>query len=78
MRRFAVRFKLLHFFSTAHVFSVNALSSLFHLPDGVYNRSQSIRWMEYKALAAPGNAPVMDPKDDTGYIMSGVVAETYL
>lgn len=78
MRRFAVRFRLLHFFSTAHVFSVNALSSLFHLPDGVYNRSQSIRWMEYKALAAPGNAPVMDPKDDTGYIMSGVVAETYL
>ncbi len=77
MRRFAVRFNLLHFFSTAHAFSVNALSSLFHLPDGIYNRSPVIRWMEYKALAAPDNVPVMNPADDTGFIMSGVVAEKY-
>lgn len=76
--RFAVRFKLLHFFSTVHVFSVNALSSLFHLPDGVYNRSQAIRWMEYKALPAPSDIPVMKPVDDTGYVMSGVLAESYL
>jgi hypothetical protein len=33
--------------------------------------------MEYKALACPDNIPVMDPKDDTGFIMSGSVAEKY-
>ena len=77
MRRFAVRFNLLHFFSTAHAFSVNALSSLFHLPDGIYNRSPSIRWMEYKALAAPDNVPVMKPEDDNWFVMSWVVAEKY-
>lgn len=78
MRRFGVRFKLLHFFSTSHVFSVNALSSLFHFPDGMYNRTAVIRWMEYKALPAPGEIPVMNPSDDTWYVMSGVVAETYM
>lgn len=78
MRRFAIRFNLLHFFSTAHAFSVNALTSLFHFPDGIYNKSPAIRWMEYKALAAPDNVPVMKLEDDTGYVMSGVVAESYL
>jgi hypothetical protein len=77
MRRFAVRFNLLHFFSTSHAFSVNALSSLFHLPDGIYNKSPSIRWMEYKALACPDNVPVMSAADDNGFVMSGVVAEKY-
>lgn len=76
--RFAVRFRLIHFFSTVHVFSVNALSSLFHFPDGVYNRSQAIRWMEYKALWAPSNAPVLDPAYDTWYVVSGIVAEKYM
>lgn len=78
MRRFAIRFNLLHFFATAHAFSVNALTSLFHFPDGIYNKSPSIHWMEYKALAAPDNVPVMKPEDDTWYVMSGVVAEQYL
>lgn len=75
--KFAVRFNLLSFFYTVHAFSVNALSSLFHLPDGIYNKSQIIRWMDYKALACPDNAPILDPKDDTGYIMSGIVAERF-
>ena len=47
------------------IFSVNALSSLFHFPDGMYNRTAVIRWMEYKALPAPGEVPVMNPSDDT-------------
>lgn len=75
--KFSVRFSLLHFFYTANAFSVNALSSLFHLPDGVYNRSPIIRWMEYKALACPDNTPVMSDKDDNGFIMSWSVAESY-
>lgn len=78
MWRFASRFHLIHFFATAHGFSVNALASLFHFPDGMYNRSSAIRWMDYKALAAPDTVPVMDPKDDTGYVISGVIAESYL
>ena len=77
MRRFAIKFDLINFFYTSHAFSVNALSSLFHLPDGIYNRSPVIRWMEYKALACPDNIPVMSPKEDTGFIMSGIVAEKF-
>lgn len=78
MRRFAIRFKLLPFFFTKNVFSVNALSSLFHFPDGTYNRSQVIRRLDYKTLWAPSNAPVLSPAQDNGYIMSGIVSETYL
>lgn len=74
---FSLRFTLQSFFYAGNVFSVNSLASIFHFPDGVYNRSQIIRWMDYKALACPDNAPVMDPKDDTWYIMSGVVAEKF-
>jgi len=77
MRRFAIKFDLINFFYTSHAFSVNALSSLFHLPDGIYNRSPVIRWMEYKALACPDNIPAMNAKEDTGFIMSGIVAEKF-
>ncbi len=74
---FAIRFNLLNFFYTANAFSVNALASLFHLPDGVYNKSPTIRWMDYKALSCPDNIPVMNAKDDTGYSISGVLAERF-
>lgn len=77
MRKFALRFNLMSFFYASNAFSVNALASLFHLPDGIYNKSQTIRWMDYKALAGPDNLPVMDPAADTGYSISGVLAEKF-
>jgi hypothetical protein len=52
---FALKFNLQSFFYTGNIFSVNSLSSIFHLPDGVYNKSSVIRWMDYKALACPDN-----------------------
>ncbi len=75
MRYFAFKFKLTNFFFNYNIFSVNALSSVYHFPDGVYNRSPIIKWMDYKVLAAPDNVPV--PTDYSGYIMTGIVAEEY-
>ena len=77
MRKFAIKFNLINFFYTSHAFSVNALSSLFHLPDGIYNKSQIIRWMDYKALACPDNVPVMKPEEDNGFVLSGKIAEKF-
>jgi hypothetical protein len=71
--RFAAAFHLTNFFYKPHVFSINELTSLFHLPDGVYNRSPSIKWMDYKMLAPPDNLPEMS--EESGYIISGIVAE---
>lgn len=73
--KFAVKFKLTHFFSPKHVFGVHELSSIFHLPDNTYNRSPIISWMQYKILPAPENIPILN--DPNGYIMSGKVAESY-
>lgn len=53
----------------------NALTSLFHLPDGIYNRSPIIKWLDYKMLAAPDNLPKL--KEPTDYIITGVIAEQY-
>ncbi len=75
--KFALRFSLPSFFYVSNAFSVNSLASIFHFPDGVYNRSPAIRWMDYKALAWPDNLPVMKPSDDNGYILSGQLAESF-
>jgi hypothetical protein len=56
---------------------VNALSSLFHFPDGTYNRSPVIEWMQYKILSGPNNLPVFEEKDFNGFVMSGILAEKY-
>lgn len=71
--KFAAQFHLANFFFKPNVFSINELTSLFHLPDGVYNRSPSIKWMDYKMLAPPDNLPEFH--EESGYIISGIVAE---
>lgn len=73
--KFALSFNLPQFFFKANVFTPNALGSLFHFPDGVFNRSPIIKWMDYKVLAAPDNLPVM--KTESGFIMTWIVAEEY-
>jgi hypothetical protein len=65
------------FFTKYHYYSVNALSSLFHFPDGTYNRSPVIEWMQYKILSGPNNLPVLEEKDFNGFVMSGILAEKY-
>jgi len=39
------------------VLSEDELASVFHFPDSKYNKIPTIRWMRYKVLPAPNNAP---------------------
>lgn len=64
LRRFAARFSLCHFFFKKNIMTPNALTSLFHLPDGIYNRSPVIKWLDYKMLAAPDNLPTLTQPTD--------------
>ena len=73
----AAKFYLTWFFFKYAYFSVNQLSSLFHFPDWIYNRSPVIEWMEYKILSWPSNLPVMTWDPENWYIMSWILAEKY-
>lgn len=77
LRRIGVALYLVRFFFKTNYFTTNALTSLFHFPDGTYNRSPAIDWMQYKILAAPTDLPIMKPEDFNGYIMSWTLAEHY-
>jgi len=73
--KFAVSIWMPYFFCKKSVFFLNSLASLWHLPDGMYNRSPIISWMDYKALPAPENLPTM--KNENWFIISGMLAEKY-
>jgi len=73
--KFAAYFNLPYFFFKRNMFGVNELASLFHFPDGIYNRSPIISWMAYKVLPWPENLPM--PKDTNTFIISGQLAENY-
>ena len=75
--RIAASYNLTNLFFNSNVFTTNELSSLFHFPDKTYNRSNTIEWMQYKVLPAPSNLPILPKEDETGFIMSGIVAEKY-
>lgn len=77
MRKTAVGAHLIRLFFKKNIFTENALTSLFHFPDGIYNRSPIIKWMDYKVLSAPDNLAVLTkPNDD--FIISGSITEWYL
>ena len=65
------------FFSKYSYFSTNELSSLFHFPDGLYNRSPVIEWMQYKVIAPPSNLPMFNNDGRNGRVISWVLAEKY-
>ena len=65
------------FFSKYSYFSTNELTSLFHFPDGLYNRSPAIEWMQYKVVAPPSNLPSFSDDDWNGRVISWVLAEKY-
>lgn len=74
--KFAARFHLPHFFSRSNIMTPNALTSLFHYPDGIFNRSPIIKWLDYKMLASPDNlAQLTQPTD---FIITGTIAEEYM
>ena len=74
-RKIAAKNYITRFFFAKNVLWINELTSLFHFPDATYNRSPIISWMQYKVLPAPENLPI--PKDFNGYIMGGILAESY-
>ena len=65
------------FFSKYSYFSTNELCSLFHFPDGLYNRSPAIEWMQYKVVAPPSNLPSFSDDQWNGRVISWVLAENY-
>jgi hypothetical protein len=68
MWKFAAKFQLTRFFYKKNILTPNALTSLFHYPDGLYNRSPVIKWLDYKMLAAPDNLPQL--KQPTDFIIT--------
>ncbi len=74
--KFATNFYLPDFFFQRNIFSANELTSVFHLPDSIFNRSPVIRWMDYKMLAAPDNLPHL--KDENpDFAITWIIAESY-
>ena len=73
--KITVKYFLPNFFIKPSVFTINELTTLCHVPDATYNRSNIIDWMQYKVLPAPTNLPVLG--NFNGFIMSGIVAEDY-
>ena len=77
LRRAGVHMFLQWFFSKYSYFSTNELSSLYHFPDGLYNRSPSIEWMQYKVVAPPSNLPSFSDDQWNGRVISWILAENY-
>lgn len=55
IRYIGFKYKLVGFFQNISWFSTDEVSTLYHLPDIVYNKSPLINWWEYKKLAPPHN-----------------------
>lgn len=73
--KFSSLFYLQNFFYFKNIFTVNELASVYHVPDGTYNRTPIIRWMDYKVLPPPDRLPVC--KDESGYLITWIVSEEY-
>ncbi len=74
--KFAASFHIVSLLFKDNFFTVSELSSLFHLPDGMYNRSPVISWMDYKVLSAPDNLPQLEEENE-GRGITGIIAENY-
>jgi hypothetical protein len=77
LRTVAVNMYLTGFFSEYSYFSTNELTSLYHFPDGTYNRAPAIERMQYKVVAPPSNLPVFTDENWNGRVISGVLAENF-
>lgn len=63
LRYFAFKYKLVWFFQDISYFSIDEISTLYHLPDINYNKSPIITWLDYKKLPVPHNLKF--PKEPT-------------
>ena len=72
LRFFGFKYKLVGFFQNTSYFSVDEISTLYHLPDINYNKSPIINWLEYKKLPTPHNLKmpqeptILEEKDENG------------
>jgi hypothetical protein len=66
--KFSIDFMLPNFCYKKNIFTVSELASLFHLPDGLFNRCPAIKWMDYKALPSPDNVPQL--KEPNGHFIT--------
>ncbi len=76
MWRFSALFHLVNFFYKDCMLTVSALASLFHLPDGLFNRAPIIKWMDYKVISAPDNLPTLEQENNL--LITWEIAEGYL
>jgi hypothetical protein len=74
--KFSAKFHIVNFFFKDNIFTVSELTSLFHLPDGLYNRSPVISWMDYKVISAPDNLPQLK-EENVDFPITGIIAESY-
>lgn len=74
--KMSVIFLVPWFFYKKWVFTVNELASLYHFPDGLYNRSPVIKWMNYKTLAAPDALPQLK-EENLDFVITGIIAEQF-
>ncbi|MDP2090923.1 MAG: DUF87 domain-containing protein [Candidatus Gracilibacteria bacterium] len=63
LRYFGFKYKLVGFFQDVSYFSIDEVSTLYHMPDINYNKSPIIKWLEYKKLPVPHN--LRFPKEPT-------------
>ena len=70
LRKLSIHMFLQGFFSKYSYFSTNELTSLYHFPDGLYNRSPAIEWMQYKVVAPPSNLPTFKDSEWNGRVIS--------
>lgn len=63
MRYIWFKYKLVWFFQNTSWFAADEVSTIFHMPDIVYNKSSIIKWLEYKKLPTPQN--LKTPKEPT-------------
>lgn len=49
--------RLLRYLHTTNILSAKELAGVYHFPDAHYNKTPVIKWMNYKVLPAPTNAP---------------------
>jgi len=73
--RLIVNYAITYIFYPPNAFGINELSSLFHFPTRIYNRSDAIQWMQYKLVAAPDTIPKLE--EENGRVMTGIIAEDY-
>ena len=57
LRNFSYRFYKKSFFSKKMILNTEELASIFHFPHIKYNKSEEIKWQNFKIVKAPSNLP---------------------